>query len=107
MTDDLPSSIAPLFDRTTNGRSFVPTKARQAGARSGGPGRPSGRRESALPWRAASPPARSATIGTLALVLALTCPVSPVRAQDSGLPQAPTMSEMVTEAAQRFRIPER
>jgi len=95
-----------LFDRTTDGRSFVPTKARQAGARSGGPGRPSGRRDSALPWTAASTPARSATLGTLALVLALACPEARVRAQDIDAGRAATVAEMVAEAAQRFGIPE-
>jgi len=107
MTDDLPSGAAPLFDRTKIGRSFVPPKVREAGARSGGPGRPSGRRESALPWTGASTPARSAYLGTLALVVALSWPEGRVQAQDIDAVGAATIAEMVTEAAQRFGIPER
>ena len=107
MTDDLPPRAAPLFDRTIDGRSFVPIKAREAGARSGGPGRPPGRRDSALPWTGASTPARSAPIGTLALVLALTWPEGRVHAQDIDAGRAATIAEIVTEAAQRFGIPER
>src|SRR5438034_11291770 len=106
MTDDLPSRAAPLFDRTTDGRSFVPAQARQAGARSGGPGRPSGRRGSALPWTAASTPARSASLGTLALVLALSGAEGPAQAQVVAPRPEPTVAEMVSEAAQRFGIPE-
>lgn len=107
MTDEPPSRAAPLFDRTTNGRSFVPTKLRQAGARSGGPGRPSGRRDGALPWRGASTPARSTLFGTLALVSAMICPEGGVYAQAIGADRAATIAEMVTEAAQRFGIPAR
>lgn len=93
---------APLFDRTRDGRSFVPTSIREAGAHSGGPGRPSGRRVSALPWTAASTPARFRIIGTLALLLALS---SAAHAQPAPSPEAP-LGELIAEAAQRFGIPE-
>lgn len=107
MTDDLPPRAAPLFDRTPNGRSFVPTELRQAGARSGGPGRPSGRRGSALPWTGASTAARLTFFGTLALVSAMICPEGGVHAQAISADRAATIAEMVTEAAQRFGMPER
>ena len=49
----------PLFDREQH-RSSVPTKFRSAVARSGGQGRPRGRRAPrALPWTAASTAAGS------------------------------------------------
>ena len=98
---DLLLPPAPLFDRTDDdGRSFVPTKVRKAGARSGGPGRPPGRRDSALPWTGASPPARWPLIGTATLVLALG---SPARCE---VLSDPTVAAVVAEAAQRFAVPE-
>lgn len=107
MRPDVLFPAAPLFDRTTDGRSFVPTKVRTAGARSGCPGRPSGRRGCALPWTAASTPARSVTLGTLALVLALSGAQGPARAQALDVPHDRSVAEVVSEAALRFGIPER
>jgi hypothetical protein len=107
MRPDVLFAAAPLFDRTNDGRSFVPTKVRTAGARSGGPGRPSGRRGCALPWTAASTPARSVTLGTLAFVLALSGAQGPARAQALNAPRDRSVAEMVSEAALRFGIPER
>ena len=107
MPHDRSFPAAPLFDRTTDGRSFVPTKVRTAGARSGGPGRPSGRRGCALPWTAASTPARSITSGTLALILALACAEGPANAQSFERSAAPTIADLVREASRRFGIPER
>jgi hypothetical protein len=46
-------SAIPLFDRVRH-HSSVPTNKRAAVARSGGPGRPKGRRDAALPWTGAS-----------------------------------------------------
>ncbi|MFK4518199.1 soluble lytic murein transglycosylase-like protein [Bradyrhizobium japonicum] len=46
-------SAIPLFDRVRH-HSSVPTNKRTAVARSGGPGRPEGRREATLPWTGAS-----------------------------------------------------
>lgn len=107
MPHDLSLPAAPLFDRTTDGRSSVPTKVRTAGARSGGPGRPSGRRGCALPWTAASTPARSITSGTLALIVALACAEGPAHAQSFERSAAPTIADLVREASRRFGIPER
>lgn len=45
-------SAIPLFDRVRH-HSSVPTNNRTAVARSGGPGRPEGRREATLPWTGA------------------------------------------------------
>lgn len=49
-------SAIPLFDQVQD-HSSVSTKACKADARSGGPARPKGRREAALPWTGASTPA--------------------------------------------------
>ena len=46
-------SVIPLFDRSQH-HSSVPARLATAVARSGGPGRPRGRRKRALPWTAAS-----------------------------------------------------
>jgi hypothetical protein len=46
-------SAIPLFDRVRH-HSSVPANKRAAVARSGGPGRPKGRREAALPWTGTS-----------------------------------------------------
>ena len=93
---------APLFDRTADGRTFVPTAFRTAGARGGGQGRPSGRRASALPLRAASPPARSCHVGIVAFLLGLGlsspgAAASAARIDDWG--------GIVAEAATRFDLP--
>lgn len=92
---------APLFDRTLDGRSFVPTSLRNVDARSGGPGRASGRRGRALPWRVASTTACWVLIGTLGFLLTS----SPARAQAVQSDSA-SLTELVGEAAQRFGIPE-
>ncbi len=103
MADKPTPSPAPLFDRTNSGRSFVPTSFRTAAARSGGPGRPSGRRGRALPWTAASTAARWRLIGTS--VFCLTAGVaSQVEAQPAGV--RAEIGGVVAEAAQRFGLPE-
>src|SRR5436305_2067692 len=107
MLPDLVLSAAPLFDRTTDGRAFVPTTANAAGARSGGPGRPAGRRGCALPWTVAGTPARSVIFGTLAVVLALSGAEGPAQAQAVTPHREPTIADLVRGAAQRFGIPER
>lgn len=106
MTADQTLSPAPLFDRTTDGRSFVPTKACQAGARSGGQGWPLGRRDSALPLTAASTTARFRLIGTGLLILSLSLTPGPADAQDRRPAAADPLSVLVSEAAVRFGIPE-
>lgn len=99
-----PKSHAPLFDRTTDGRAFVPTTSPVAAARSAGPGRPPGRRERALPWTGVSPAARSPVIGTSVLLLALSWPLgATAQTPNRDLDLATTISD----AAQRFGLPER
>ena len=106
----------PWFDRTQD-HSFVPTKRRLAVARSGGPGRPSGRRASASPWTAASPAAGFRALGKckfvpVLLAIALTAPrpfaeaapPSNALTQVSGTPHA-SVAGWVAEAAQRFALP--
>lgn len=95
-------SPAPLFDRTKDRRSFVPTSYPTAAARSGGPGRPSGRRASALPWTGASPAARCRLIGAAALLL--TSGVVPGRAwgAEPGLADLP---QIIRDAGERFGVP--
>ncbi|MFM1960399.1 MAG: hypothetical protein RL588_1916 [Pseudomonadota bacterium] len=103
MADERQESPAPLFDRTNDGRSFVPTSFRRAAARTGGPGRPSGRRASALPWAAGSTVARWRLIGTSALWLAV------LPAPQAAAQAAPPRTEVggaIAEAAQRFGLPE-
>lgn len=96
-------SPAPLFDRTQNGRAFVPTASWRAAARTGGPGRPSGRRVSALPWTAGSPAARWPALGTSVFLITLS-----VAAPGSAQPLAGRfdVSTTITEAAARFALPE-
>lgn len=100
-----PLGAAPLFDRTKNdGRAFVPTAFHRAAARSGSPGRPSGRRDSALPWTAVSPAARWPRVGAgVLLTLSL---VTPAAAQGAGGAVADWRT-LVAEASRRFEIPER
>jgi len=100
-----PPCAAPLFDRTRNdGRAFVPTASHRAAARSGGPGRPSSRRASALPWTAASPAARWPRVGAgVLLTLSL---VTPAAAQGAGRGGVDWRT-LVAEASRRFEIPER
>lgn len=94
---------ASLFDRTKqDGRSFVPTSSRSAAARSGGPGRPPGRRASALPWTGASPAARCRLIGAAALLLSLQSVPTRASAAEAGPVDLP---QIVVEAADRFGIP--
>lgn len=103
MADERPESHAPLFDRTNDGRSFVPTGFPRAAARSGGPGRPSGRRASALPWTAGSTVARWRLIGASALWLVVL--PSPEATAQTTAPRA-EIGGAIAEAAQRFGLPE-
>lgn len=105
MRPDTPLGPAPLFDRDPQDRSFVPTAFRTAVARSGGQGRPSGRRGSALPLTAASPAARWRLIGTLLAFAALLAPAGAARAQGSSPSTTTAMEGWIAEAAQRFAIP--
>lgn len=114
MTRFLCIPAAPLFDRTARHRGFVPTGLSFAGALSGGPGRPSGRREGALLWTGARPAARGWPIG-IAFALSLAMSASP-----SGSVAQPTtpgsatcrsdsvasVTQTIAEAARRFGVPE-
>jgi len=102
MASDLYLLSAPLFDRIEDGRAFVPTKVLAAGARSGGPGRPPGRRASASSWRAVSPPAGWSWLGNvvLACFLAAICDVA------SAQPAPTDRAELVAQAAARFGLPQ-
>lgn len=61
-------SVIPLFDRC-KGHSFVPASFRNAAARSGGQGRPQGRRGCAHHLTVASTAARSQSCGTMLLII--------------------------------------
>jgi soluble lytic murein transglycosylase-like protein len=106
----------PLFDRMPH-HSSVPTVFATAVARSGGPGRPAGRRNSALPLTAASTMAALRSLGAIACTIAIV--TSPTLASDAahtaqassaahranGLPVDP-LAAFITEASQRFAVPE-
>ena len=106
----------PLFDHTPH-HSFVPTEVRTAVARSGGPERPSGRRDSALPWTVASAMAgwhrvgRTVNLVTLIASFCLSAPV-PAFAQSSSpsrhfevVEPAEPFAVLIDEASQRFGVP--
>jgi Transglycosylase SLT domain len=106
----------PLFDRTQH-HSSVPTKPATAIARSGGPGRPRGRRDSASLLTAASTMAALRCLGAIACTVAIF--VSPMlfsvvahaeRAlsgthRANSLPVDP-FAAFITEASKRFAVPE-
>ena len=106
----------PLFDHTPH-HSFVPTEVRTAVARSGGPGRPSGRRDSALPCTVASTMAGWHRVGMavrLVTIVASFCLSAPVPAvAQSSAPSHDIESveadqpfaALIAEAAQRFNVP--
>ncbi|MCK1364321.1 lytic transglycosylase domain-containing protein [Bradyrhizobium sp. 62] len=106
----------PLFDQVQD-HSSVPTKACKAGARSGGPGRPKGRREATLPWTGASTVARlrlfersllavplfaALTVSNVSAV-AETQAADPIARYATGGPFA----DFVEQASRRFGVPER
>jgi Transglycosylase SLT domain len=106
----------PLFDRTQH-HSSVPTKPVTAIARSGGPGRPRGRRDSASPLTAASRMAALRCLGAMACmvgtfaspmqfsVLAHAERAVSVTHQEKGRPIDP-LAGFITEASKRFAVPE-
>ena len=109
-------SVIPLFDRMLH-HSSVPTRSVTAIARSGGPGRPRGRRDSASPLTAASTMAALRCLGAIACMVAIV--TSPMLASDAahtarasstvhranGLPVDP-FAAFITEASKRFAVPE-
>lgn len=107
-------SAIPLFDRTLH-HSSVPTNIRNAAARSGGPGRPQGRREAALPWTGASTVACLRRLGTAActVVMVLSFAIVPVNAAQAdnastrhpaSARHAVSFANLIEEASRRFGI---
>jgi len=112
----LEKSLIPLFDRTPHHFS-VPTMPVTAIARSDGPGRPLGRRDSASPWTTASTMAALRSLGVIACTVAIfTLPMlvsdathaaraSSAAHRANGLPVDP-FAAFITEASKRFAVPE-
>jgi soluble lytic murein transglycosylase-like protein len=105
----------PLFDRLRD-HSSVPIKVCKAGARSGGPGRPNGRREAALPWtlaRTAACLARSgARVWPIVSLLSIFGVPHSAALAGSGAAAVRTVNEAsnsfaayVNDASERFAIP--
>ena len=109
-------SPIPLFDRSTH-HSSVPTGIASAAARSGGPGRPHGRRERASSWTGASTVAGWRRIGLamcrMSFVSLLLTMTSLTALAQSPPPLAPTQShgsdgpfaDFIGEASRRFGLP--
>ena len=106
----------PLFDRTQH-HSSVPTTFATAVARSGGQGRPSGRRDSASPLMAASTMAALRSLGAMACIVAifassmLLSVVAHAERALSGTHRANSLpvdpfAAFITEASKRFAVPE-
>jgi soluble lytic murein transglycosylase-like protein len=109
-------SIIPLFDRKQH-HSSVPTTFATAVARSGGPGRPPGRRDGASPLTAASTMAALRSLGAMACIVAIFASsmlfsvaahaeqaLSAAR-RANDLPGDP-FAAFITEASKRFAVPE-
>jgi hypothetical protein len=111
----LARSAIPRFDRTLH-YSSVPTKIRNAAARSGGPGRPRGRCEAALPWTGASTAACLRCLETAActVVMVLAFAIVLVNAAQAGSASirhsasarpAGSFANLIEEASRRFAVP--
>ncbi|WP_082747435.1 lytic transglycosylase domain-containing protein [Bradyrhizobium macuxiense] len=104
----------PLFDRLQD-HSSVPADICRAGARSGDPGRPNGRREAALPWTGVSTTACSARSdvrvwAVVPLLLILTASHSVALAENGPAARAVHQAQIpfaafMEEASRRFAIP--
>lgn len=116
MPQDCNPSVIPLFGHHTD-LSFVPAETRIAAARSGGQGRPSGRRASAPPLTAASMMAALRSLGaTVCFVMILASSMLSGGAAHAGRVSPPThrassesfhpFAAFVSEASRRFTIPE-
>jgi hypothetical protein len=110
-------SAIPLFGRVLH-HSSVPTNDCAAAARSGGPGRPKGRREAALRWTGASTAARlrlfkGSLRAVVPLVVALTVSnanaVAEMRLADPAATYATSdqFAGIVEDASRRFGVPVR
>jgi Transglycosylase SLT domain len=116
LSPDCKPSVIPLFGQNTD-HSFVPAKVLTAVARSGGQGRPSGRRASASPLTVASTMAALRSLGRIVCIVAIFASsmlvsseahaerASPATHRVSGLSINP-FAAFVTEASQRFSVPE-
>ena len=111
----LARSAIPRFDRTLH-HSSVPTKIRNAAARSSGPGRPRGWRAAALPWTGASTAACLRRLGTAActVVMMLSFAIMLVNAAqaDNASTRHPasarpagSFANLIEEASRRFGVP--
>ena len=114
-SDRKPRSI-PLFGRNAD-HSFVPAKVRTVVARSGGPGRPLGRRVSASPLTAASTMAALRSFGMMVCIVAMSASsmlLSDAARAERVLSATHRASDLsidpfaafVTEASKRFAVPE-
>ena len=113
----LPQECAiPLFDRMQH-HSSVPTTFASAIARSGGPGRPPGRRDSASPLTAASTMAALRSLRAMTCIVAifasfmLVSDVTHAAQASSGThrangPAVDPFAEFIAEASKRFAVPE-
>lgn len=116
MTHNCEPSVIPPFSQSTD-HSSVPADVRTTVARSGGRGRPSGRRASTSPLTAASTMAALRSLGSMlcaVMVLAalmLSCSAahagqaSPATHRTSGKSFHP-FAALVTEASRHFAVPE-
>jgi len=109
-------SVIPLFGRNTR-HSFVPAKIYAAIARSGGQGRPSGRRAGASPLTVAGTMAALRSLGaTVCFVMVLASSMLVNGAAHAGRASPPTyrasgkslhpFAAFVSEASKRFAVPE-
>jgi hypothetical protein len=106
----------PLFNRMQH-HSSVPTRFVTAIARSGGPGRPRGRRKCASPWTAASTMAALRSLGAITCIVAIFVSsmlfsvvahaerASAATHRANNLPVDP-FAAFITEASKRFAVPE-
>lgn len=108
-------SAIPLFGRVRH-HSFVPTNNRAAVARSGGPGRPKGRREAALPWTGASTTAclrsfgKSVRVVVPLFVVLMVCDFSAAAETRSAEHTASSrtsdpFADFINDASRRFGVP--
>lgn len=115
MRNSLSRSAILLFDQTLH-HSSVPNGIRKAAARSGGPRRPQGRCQAALPWTGASTVARLRPLGMVACIAAmvLSLAIVPVRgalAENASTGQpvsarpAGAFANLIEEASRRFAVP--
>jgi soluble lytic murein transglycosylase-like protein len=113
LPQDVRPSAIPLFGQNTD-HSSVPAKVRDRIARSGGPGRPSGRLASASPLSAARTMAVLRSFWTIlcfvtllaaSMLSSIAANAAPTTHRTSGRSVDP-LAAFVTEASRRFAVPE-